>query len=195
MTVPKSNKSLAHPLQFLALGFVIFAGIAGGMYVGTAWSHRFRDLTPESAQNDSFYELGEEIPNYKLWDVNTREDLHVRDLLARGPALLVFVREDCDYCKLMMEFWKRKVVSDLRSDIQIVLVYDDKDFSPEVTGSYKLGNLVRGRIVTTDREAQHEEDGIIATPTVIGVGTDSRIQFVVSGFNRDVSFAFINQNL
>lgn len=193
--VSKVGSSLARPLQLIALGLVIFGGIAGGMYVGSAWSLQARVLTPESARNDSFYDLGEVFPNHKLRDVRSRQDVHVRDLAAQGPLLLVYARQDCNYCRLMIEYWKRKVVSALRSDIQIVMVYAEEDFIPGDESHLELSNLIQCRTVTTEREIQEEEDGINATPTVVGIGTDSRIQFIISGFDREVSSAFINRHL
>jgi hypothetical protein len=183
------------PIQLIALGFVIFIGVAGGMYVGSAWSLRSRDMTSIGSKNDSFFDVGDIFPNHSLRDQRSKETILVHDLAKRGPILLVFLRHDCGFCRMMVGYWRNKLVSELKREIQIVLVYDEEEFDPDQPDHFELANQIPCRVVTTDRSTQSETDGIVSTPTVVGVDVNARIKFVISGFTRDLTAELINQYL
>ena len=171
--------------------FLMFA-IAAGITLGGRWLGASNELTPERIQQRSYLEIGDTIPDYSLHDPISGEDIRVSDLWRRGPLLLILAGMDCPHCKGMMKRWPRMVIPELASDIQIVLLFGQNDWSgKDVTANGLI--LPRMTAYVTDRETQVEEDGLAGTPTVVGIGEDGRIRFISPGDNPGVGSKFINK--
>ena len=94
----------------------------------------------------------------------------------------------------MGRYWRKMVVSELRADIQLALVFDMDGWTGTLDTTSNL--FFPGvRIFTTDRQAQREDDGIAGTPILVGLGRNSEIRFISPGFNRQVGSEFINKHL
>ena len=94
----------------------------------------------------------------------------------------------------MMTVWQRKEAALLRSDVQLVLVFSDEDWTGEDPTANGL--IITGaRAFVADRQRERDKDGIITTPTLVGLDRGSRIRFISTGFDRQVNVEFINENL
>lgn len=176
-------------LKWILAGLIIFIGVSAGIYTGLALSQQGYGLPAgENSSNLTYLEIGQEFPNYSLRDASNGRLVTVSELSNQGPVLLVFVSSGCGACVAMEQYWRRKVFDQLDSQIQLIWVYD----STETIAANSLPAEYGVRIVQTARRSQSDEDGITATPTLIGLNRDRRIQFIVVGFDRNVRSDFIN---
>ena len=182
-------------LKSLVAGIVIFVGIAGGIYTGMAFSNKgLLGVSPADLPNSSYLDLGEQFPNYTLWNPKDGTETTVAKLVSRGPTLLVFVSSTCGACKTMAGYWKRKEISNLRDDIQIALVYDKDELMSEY-GMADILDLPGSLVLGIDRSANKTDDGISATPTFVALNTDGKIEMIMTGFRRDIGSKFLNELL
>lgn len=182
-------------LKSLIAGIVIFAGIAGGIYTGMAFSGKgLLGLSPEDLPNNTYLDLGERFPNYTFWNPKDSSKTMVAQLTRQGPTLLVFVSANCGACQTMAGFWKRKEISNLRDDIQIALIYDKNELMSE-EGLEAILDLPGSLVLGIDRSGDETDDGISATPTFVALNTHGKIEMIMTGFRRDVGSKFINELL
>jgi len=195
-SIPPPAKANAYRfvVKWLVAGGILFAALAGGIYTGLSATPHRAQTTPESLQHPALLDLGDRFPDYELVDPVAHTRTTVAALTAEGPVLLLFVSESCNICRNLGRYWRKKVVPALRDDIQLALVFDVGDWSGTLDSTGDLF-LPGARIFTTDREAQRGDDGIVGTPILVGLGTDSRIRFISPGFNREVGSEFINAYL
>lgn len=172
---------------------VIILGVAGGILSSDAVT-RQRAIDPQVLANQSFLEVGDLFPDYELQLEGDKSTVSVSDLLTRGPAILVFVSDQCNACDVFGNQWQKRVMPRLRKDIQVVLIYDADE--AKISTSQPLPSLLPGSVVaSTDRATQKSEDGITATPTVVALDQGGRLRFIVTGYDRRVDGEFINDNL
>ncbi|MCH9032804.1 MAG: hypothetical protein IIB00_11185, partial [candidate division Zixibacteria bacterium] len=68
-------------LKSLIAGIVIFAGIAGGIYTGMAFSGKgLLGLSPADLPNNTYLDLGERFPDYTLWNPKDSSEITVAQL-------------------------------------------------------------------------------------------------------------------
>lgn len=187
---PPPAHLLPYVVKWLAAGVVIFAGIAGGVYTGyTRALHNSRENEATATRNETYLDVGDPFPACKLYHPATAQETTVPQIVARGPAIMLYLSYACGACEAMAGYWTRKVVPELRDDIQIVCVYDDRVWQPAQT---EAAPFSRGIIMTADREAQKDMDGISATPTLVAVDTQGIIRLVCTGFDRSVNSDVLN---
>lgn len=176
-------------------GIVIFGGIAGGIYTGTALSGGGSGSpSPESLSNNSYLNIGETFPDYALSNQALNLETSISRITANGPALLVFVGAGCGACRTMAAIWKKREIVGLRDDIKIVLIYDSEELMREQEAG-ELLDIPGALTLGSDRGSQRDDDGILSTPTFIAIDENREIQFVVSGFRRDLGSKYVNEHL
>lgn len=180
--------------KWLVAGLILFAAIAGGIYTGLSAGPRTPEITRESLQNPAYLALGDRFPDYALYEPLGEKTISVSALAAQGPTLLIFVSETCNICQALGRYWRKMVVPGLREDIQLILVFDQEDWTGTLASDHPL-LLLGARIFTTERAAQREEDGMVGTPIVVGLGPNAEIRFISPGLNRQVGSEFINKYL
>lgn len=182
-------------LRWLFAGVVAFFALAGGTYVG--YSKAFQDgfaSQQVAALNRSLLDLGDKFPNYELFRVDSGTETTVSQLLSDGPVLLIFMSRTCPACEMMEAYWAKKVVPNLRTDIQLVCVYGDDEWP----GADTLGigaPFGRALVTTTTWEDQKEADGMTATPTLVALDATGTIRLLATGFSRTVSSDLVNELL
>lgn len=172
---------------------VVVVGVSLGIIYGSAFSLAGQ-LKPEDLTNSTFLEIGDHFPNYKLQQASDGTVHTVEELVSLGPTLFIFASPTCGACQTMLKIWDRRVTPNLRPDIQIVLVFDKSEVTEDNVTTL-TAQPFGARLYMTDRHAQTEEDGIIATPTTIAVDSSNRIKFVATGFVKNVDSDFINRSL
>lgn len=180
-------------VKALISAVVIVGGVAGGIYTGLAMN-RSSDQDPAGFDNFTYLEVGESFPNYEVWSTAAGKSVRLSDLTNNGPLLIVFERPDCGACRDMTRFWNKSVMAKLDPQIRVAVIYDDSDQDAisKLPAKMQLSNVYS---CFMDRSAENKGDGITATPTVIGLGRQLEIRFIVSGFNRSVDAEFINDHL
>ena len=182
-------------LKSLIAGIVIFAGIAGGIYTGMAFSGKgLLGLSPADLPNNTYLDLGERFPDYTLWNPKDSSEITVAQLASQGPVLLVCVSSNCGACRTMAGYWKRKEIANLRDDIQVALVYDKDELMYE-GGLDAILDFPGSLVLGIDRSGDETDDGISATPTFVALNTHGKIEMIMTGFRRDVGSKFINELL
>lgn len=180
-------------VRYLLAGVVAFVAIAGGIYVGMTTA--VRTATSERAMtslNRSFLIVGDSLPDYTFWDVESREKVSSIAITGSHYTLFLFVSRSCGACITMSEFWNERVIPTLRRDILLVAVYDDSDWYSDSTRRNTDLSFPTARVVTMDRPAYEDIDGITATPTLVAVGASGRIVLVATGFHPAVGAEFLN---
>ena len=180
-------------LKWLFAAACLFVGISGGVYTGMDLSGRtLGEPSPEARENSTFLDVGEMFPDYELLNVIDSTVIRVSDLTAISSVLLVFASSSCSACDMMNTFWRKRVLPKLAADVQVVWVFDAfESLSPE---NYdRLPKRVK--IVTTQRDEQFTEDGITATPTLIGIQRGGAIGFIINGFDRRIGAEFVQDNI
>lgn len=179
-------------VKSIAAGIVIFAGVAGGIYTGMALTRQ--GSTPEEMPNNTLLDIGETFPDYALWNPHTNETTSVSALTSRGPTLLIFVSANCGPCHSMAAYWRKKVTSQLREDIQIALVYNNDELVSD-DRQVKLLDIPGALTLGADRATQREDDGITSTPTFVALDEQMKISLILTGFRRDLGSDYFNENL
>ena len=192
----RSNRNDPGILKFAAkwviAGVIIFGGIAGGVYTGMALTgHEPWQPSQKAMTNQTLLEIGEEFPDYMLTDASDSTQLSISDLCERGPVLLTFVSRTCNACGMINTYWTKKVALGVDPSIQLTWVYNEYEGPPQEEDIQPPPQV---RIVTTERSSQLATDGIVATPTLIGLGQDRRILFILYGFDKNVDEKYINEN-
>lgn len=192
ISVPHVHRMSVSMLRLLAGALILTLAIAGGILLGGRWLQASNAVTPDRIQHRAYLSIGDVFPDYALHDPVNCSHIRASDLWRRAPLLLILVATDCPHCKAMMKRWPRMVIPELASDIQVVLIFDQRDWSGEDRTANGL-TLPRMTAYVTDRETQVEEDGLAGTPTLIGIGKDGRIRFISPGDNPQVGSEFINK--
>lgn len=175
---------------------LIFVGVGGGIYVGTAFSNRsiFNDTSPGGLSNNSYLEIGSKFPDYTLVDHKTGQELSISNLTVQKPTLLFFLSTSCDVCYKLSDYVKSSIIPNLRDDIQIAIIFD----STEIANVKSIPDALifpGSKIFVTDRRSQNLDDGINIMPSVVGLYVDRKIRFIMSGYNRKINAGFINEIL
>ncbi len=175
---------------------LIFVGVGGGIYVGTAFSNRAMPggITPDILNNDSYLKIGETFPDYEFFPHNSDSRIKLSSITNQNPALLLFVSSGCGACVSMASSIRNRVLPDLREDIDLILIYDIIELENIENDSVLLdipGSSVYGAV----RKEQIEQDGMFATPAMVAIDSDREIKFIMTGFNPKIDAEFINDNL
>jgi thiol-disulfide isomerase/thioredoxin len=185
--------SLGRVGRYLLAGAIVFASILGATYLGfslamrTSWSdQQLRSL------NRSYLDVGDHIPDYEVFDVSTRQKTTLRSLMGNRPALLLFVSTTCGPCQAMSDYWDRKVLSTLKSEIAVFALFDDSDWFSDSTRSHSNHPFKNAKVLTIDRDAYKDFDGITTTPTLVAIASDGRVKLVATGFSRKVGSDVLN---
>lgn len=194
--VHESSSQVTWPrlLVFTFLGLVVLVlGVAGGIRLGLS-SGRVGQITAVSFRNSSLLDVGETFPDYVVRPLLGGESQKLSAITRRSPALLIFASDQCSACEAQFKFWKKRVVPMLNRDIGIVVVFSEGDYTPS-DAQQLLALMPRASAVVTARERQSEIDGILATPTTIGVDQGLTIKFVVTGHDPRATADFFNDQL
>ena len=160
-------------LRWLIIGAILSAAVAAGIYSGYALSGKTASARPDSLATTSFLKIGDEFPDYELWDAQLNLTTTVRHVTGGGSTLMAFVSKDCGACWSLVEYWGEKVVPQSDPGIRVLRVFDAAD-RPLPDPRRDQLHLPRSRIVTTHRSTQKAIDGIDLTPTVIGLDENSK---------------------
>lgn len=175
---------------------LIFLGVGGGIYVGTALSNRGTPLgiSPGMLTNSSYLKRNEKFPDYKLTEYKSENEVSITTLTRESPTLLFFLSTSCDACYQLASFVRNAVAGNLHDDIQIVLIFDVGDLTDS---TYYPDSLIipNARTFITERRAQILEDGLNVMPSVVGLDNENVIKFIMSGYNRMINADFINRYL
>ena len=177
-------------IKALIAGIVCFCGIAGGIYFGmTASGLGAFQMMPEALPNTSYLSVDDVFPDFDLLEAGAQIPVTVSELASESPTLLVFVSASCGACEQMAAFWRKRTVHELEDSIQIALVYDENDL-PNPHG--ELLDIPGARVFSADRASHAAEDGILSTPTFVGLDRSSRVLFVHSGFTPKLDGKVLN---
>lgn len=183
-------------IRALLFSVLVFAGVTAGVYVGTALSNRPApfEITPEVLDNDSYLKIGDKFPNFDLIAFETKEKTSLGELNTQSLLLLVFVSPSCEMCHHFVPYLSHNIINKLRPDIHAFTIIDSNDiFEP---ASVMDSLLVDGvPCFLTDRSSQRLEDGISAIPSIVGIGKDMKIKFLMTGYNNLLNADFINKYL
>lgn len=183
-------------VKAIIAGVLIFLGVGGGVYVGTALSNRgiFKDTSPGGFSNNSYLEIGTKFPDYTLVDHETGQETSVAKLAAQKPTLLLFVSSACGACMTMVAYLRDNIIDNLDREPQIIMIYNSEQLDYMEDNSLLL-DIPGSRIFGTNRHEQIQQDGIYVTPTLVGLDSDREIKFVMTGFSRKLNAEFINKNI
>ncbi len=179
--------------KVLVAGVIIFAGVAGGSYVGGKLrSNVSHELSPESLRNDTALNPGETFPPFGVVLQNADENTNIQDLVIGRPVVLAFVHPECDPCKEMAVFWEKRIVNSLRDEIQLVFIIGKGDsLSPEAEYVFDIP----GAIVCHAEGPETAVTGIHATPTLVALDEAGVIAWISTGYSRRINGAFVNKHL
>ena len=175
---------------------LVFVGVGGGIYVGTALSNRgiIGGDSAGALTNSSYLEIGTKFPDYTLVDHESGQEISIAKLAAQKPTLLLFVSSACGACMTMAAYMRDKIIDDLDREIQIVMIYNSEELEYMEDNSILL-NIPGSRIVGTNRHEQIQQDGIYVTPTLVALDSESEIKFIMTGFSRKLNAQIINESI
>jgi len=175
---------------------LIFVGVGGGVYVGTAISDRGTPLgiSPEILANNSYIKIGDSFPDYELKEYKSESKLKLSSITKQKPALLLFVSSGCGACVMMASSIRNRVLPDLRKDIKVILIYDSIELEYIENDSVLL-NIPGSSVYGALRKEQIEQDGMFSTPAIVAINPNREIKFIMTGFNPKINAEFINENL
>jgi thiol-disulfide isomerase/thioredoxin len=190
-----SSRSIAHAGRWLLACAVLAVGVAGGVYTGSALVAWFGTDPASSLTNYSLLDAGDRFPDYTMYALGDQHELSLSGIVGDRPALLLFLAQECGYCRLLLSFWEKRVLPQLHSDVIVILIFDRAELPLEEIEEYRLGYVGDLLIVAMDRTLHKTDDGIVSTPTIVALGPDMGIVFIQSGFDRGVTADFINERL
>ena len=175
---------------------LIFVGVGGGVYVGTALSNSgiIGSNSAGVLTNTSYLEIGDTFPDYAVVDYETGQELSISVISNQKPTLLLFVSSACGACMTMAAYMRDKIIDDLDREIQIVMIYNLEELEYMEDNSILL-NIPGSRIVGTNRHEQIQQDGIYVTPTLVALDSESEIKFIMTGFSRKLNAQIINESI
>jgi hypothetical protein len=178
----------------LVAGVIIFVGVTGGSYVGSKLrSNASHGLSPKSLRNDTSLYPGETFPPFGVVLQNADENTTIQELVLGHPAVLAFVRPECDPCKEMVAYWNNRIVNTLRDEIQLVFIIGKGDSVSTEAGA---GFDIPGAIVCySERTSDAAVTGIYATPTLVALDEAGVIAWISTGYSRRIDGAFLNRHL
>jgi hypothetical protein len=188
----KSNRpegvSVTFVLKWTIAALAIFVGIGSGIYTGISLSQT--GYAAQLGSNASYLEVGDQMPDYTLYDADGTA-ITLAELCNQGSVLLAFVSTGCGACDALTRYWQRKVFTQLDSRIQLIWLYDSLEALPEENHLAMYGV----RNMRTNRRDHMQDDGIAATPTLVGLGPNRTIEFISTGFDRRIGAKQINDLL
>lgn len=176
--------------------FVIFLGVGGGIYVGSAFSgKKIGSISPEDLPNSSLLEIGEIFPDYEFANLTSGEVFNISDFAKKnGRTILMIVSPTCEPCHVLADFWNKKIEPKIDDDVNVLLVFDSLETVISDSAEKPLV-MQRAISVNTDRSEQAKSDRMQGTPTIVGLDAGCRIKFISSGFTQDLNARFINKFL
>ncbi len=107
----------------------------------------------------------------------------LKDLLGRGPALLVFVKEDCPTCEYTLPLVDRIYQNYPGSKGSIVVIAQEGVFAAlKMVQDWGIHMPV---LLDQDPFAVSEEYGVVFVPTFFSVGQDGKIEGSFESFARE----------
>lgn len=167
-----------------------------GVYVGTALSNRSisGNILPINLENSSYLSIDDTFPDYSLLEHKTEVATTISEVVSQGPTLFIFVSSTCGACNTMAVILKNKVVTDLRQEIQIALIYNQDELE-SLDQSGGLLDVPGAKIFGTNRYEQFDQDGMFATPTLVALNKERKVSFIMTGYSRRIDAEFINENI
>lgn len=107
----------------------------------------------------------------------------LRDLLSRGPALLIFVKESCPTCQFALPFVDRIYRNYPDSKVRLVVIaQEEPDLANEMVQDLKLRIPV---LLDRDPYPVSEEYGVTFVPTFFYITPDGTVETVIESFARE----------
>lgn len=127
-------------------------------------------------------EPGETAPTFRLEATDGRQ-IVLADLLAAGPALLVFVEADCPTSRLTLERVERARAPLEHRGVALVAIHEDE---PEIAAQ-TMRRCRAGFAALAEPEpyAVSEAYGVRTVPTAFLVGSDGAVKRVIEGWSHD----------
>lgn len=123
---------------------------------------------------------GEVAPSFELKD-GTGTPVALKDVLAKGPALLAFFKSTCPVCQLTLPYLQRMSEG---GTLQFVGISQDE---PRDTNAFNERFGVRFPTLLDPRAEGYQASnafGISTVPSLFLVEPDGRISIAVSGFSK-----------
>jgi peroxiredoxin len=125
-------------------------------------------------------QTGAQAPSFELRSLEG-EQRSLKDILAKGPALLAFYKISCPVCQLTFPYLERMARG---SSLQIIGISQDDDSS--TTGFNKRFGVTFPTLLDPSKESYPASNayGISSVPSLFMVNTDGRIAQAFSGFSK-----------
>jgi thiol-disulfide isomerase/thioredoxin len=174
-------------LKALVLFVVIAGGVIAGIYaaveLGLTNREQSYDFDASDLVNRTQLKLGDRFPSLTVYD-DRDSALDLRSMLRGQKTIIGFVSDGCEPCEYLADYLDSAGV-DHSQDCRVILLTEE----PEYFNTHRDFN--------TFRPAHEDLDklGIGSFPTVVGIGRDGTILFVLSGYSRAVIASLLDKYL
>jgi len=112
------------------------------------------------------------------------KSLKLEELVAKGPALLVFVKEGCPTCQYTLPFLERMYQSYPQSRVSLVVIAQEE---ASVAGKmvHNFGIPTTPLLLDPEPFTVSEQYQLAFVPTFFYVGQDGKIERVFESFDRE----------
>ncbi len=175
----------------LLTGVVVFAAVFLGIRAADVIATNNSTLSPEDLSNQSSLKIGDPPPSL---DIATLEGspMTLADLSHEHPVVVAFVMPGCGPCGELMKDWDAVGFAEGARWKPVVVVAGD---SSQARNSLPRAILQSYPVYTCDEGELANTTNITVSPTLLGLGSDGTVRFVVSGYTKQVGVDFFTRYL
>ncbi len=188
--MPGASKStITYMLVGAAIIFIAaFIGVRAGFALK---SNKGMDFTPEGFSNQTSLKIGDLAPALPVVSLNGESGL-MPDMIRRRKTLLAIVLPGCGPCRNLLDDWSERSFAENAVWLPAVMAVG----TPEQAAA-ELPDDFRARfpVYFCDEQVLDSLCRVAVFPTLLGIGQDGRIRFIISGYVGRIDRRFFDKYL
>jgi hypothetical protein len=178
-------------IYFIIAGIAISLGVFSGVRIGrTIRMSNKSGLTPEKLSNQTSMKIGDAAPSLRLYSIQ-HQSYTLSEIVGGQKTLIGLLAPECDPCARLLEDWSSEA-SGHGADRQIVVIFVG---TPEMAAGEMTDEVRKRFSVYYCDEAELGRLHVSVFPTLLGIGRNGAIRFIISGYVSGIDGRFFDSYL